>query len=192
MNTCIVLLKVFSVTFIWYVIGECQLNISSTLVLTHLILVHYILYTSIKQEKALSTIYLHDPFTTLKMLINCIFLQMLDALSRLLEARYVSEAFADIFSTEYPELHAKYWSQLQMLLKKMLAVNLSVYSNKSSSTDNVSATTSNRPGDAGKLRELYKLSLKSTDIRQLPAMYNLWSSLSLIKNKNMNPVDVSS
>ncbi|MBA0808537.1 hypothetical protein Gohar_024267 [Gossypium harknessii] len=116
---------------------------------------------------------------------------MLDALSRLLEARYVSEAFADIFSTEYPELHAKYWNQLQTVLKKMLAVNLSVNSNKSS-TETVSATTSNRSGDAGKLRELYKMSLKSTDIRQLHAMYSVWSSLSLIKNKNMNLVDVSS
>ncbi|GMI90737.1 hypothetical protein like AT1G35660 [Hibiscus trionum] len=116
---------------------------------------------------------------------------MLDALSRLLEARHVPEAFADSFSMEYPELHAKFWSQLQALLKKMLATNLSVNSNKSSS-DNQSATASNRSGDAEKHRELYKMSLKSTDMRQLHAMHSLWSSLSLIRNKNMHPVDISS
>ncbi|XP_039024513.1 uncharacterized protein LOC120157476 isoform X2 [Hibiscus syriacus] len=116
---------------------------------------------------------------------------MLDALSRLLEARYVSEAFADSFSAEYPELHAKFWSQLQTLLKKMLASNLSVNSNKSSS-DNQSATISNRSGDAEKLRELYEMSLKSTDMGQLHAMSSIWSSLSPMRNKNMHPVDISS
>ncbi|XP_022773518.1 uncharacterized protein LOC111315777 isoform X3 [Durio zibethinus] len=100
---------------------------------------------------------------------------MLDALSHLLEARRVSEAFSNLFRTDYPELHAKFWSQLQMLLKKMLAMYLSINSNKSTS-DTQSTTTSNRSGDAGKLRELYKMSLNSTDLSQLHAMYTLWSS----------------
>ncbi|XVF63291.1 hypothetical protein PTKIN_Ptkin09bG0076200 [Pterospermum kingtungense] len=99
---------------------------------------------------------------------------MLDALSHLLEARHVSEAFSNSFGTDYPELHAKFWSQLQMLLKKMLAVNLSVNSNKS--TSDTQSTTSNRFGDSGKLRELYKMSLNSTELTRLHAMYTLWSS----------------
>ncbi|XWS24818.1 hypothetical protein CRYUN_Cryun27aG0017500 [Craigia yunnanensis] len=100
---------------------------------------------------------------------------MLDALSHLLEARHISEAFSNLFRTDYPELHAKFWSQLQMLLKKILAVNLSVNLNKSTS-DTQPTTTSNRSGDAGKFRELYKMSLNSTDLSQLHAMYTLWSS----------------
>ncbi|XVE60779.1 hypothetical protein DITRI_Ditri05aG0154700 [Diplodiscus trichospermus] len=101
---------------------------------------------------------------------------MLDALSHLLEARHVSEAFSNLFRTDYPELHAKFWSQLQTVLKKMLAQNLSVNSNKSTSDSHHSTATSNRSGDAGKLRELYKMSLTSTDLTQLHAMYTLWSS----------------
>lgn len=97
---------------------------------------------------------------------------MLDALSHLLEARHVSESFSKLFKTHYPELHAKFWCQLQMLLKKMLAVNLSV--NKS--TSDTQPVTSNRFGDAGKLRELYKMSLSSTELTQLHAMHTLWSS----------------
>ncbi|XWS21909.1 hypothetical protein CRYUN_Cryun30bG0096400 [Craigia yunnanensis] len=100
---------------------------------------------------------------------------ILDALSHLLEACHVSKAFSNLFRTDYPELHTKFWSQLETLLKKMLAVNLSVSSNKS--TSDTQSTTSNRfDGDAGKLRELYKMSLISTDLSQFHAMYTLWSS----------------
>ncbi|OMO59516.1 Tetratricopeptide-like helical [Corchorus capsularis] len=98
------------------------------------------------------------------------------ALSRLLEGRHVSEALSDSFRTDYPELHAKFWSQLQMVLKKMLVVNSSVNSTNKPSSDTQPTTTSNRSGDSIKLRELYKMSLTSNNSSQLHAMYTLWSS----------------
>ncbi|KAL1362826.1 hypothetical protein HN51_011040 [Arachis hypogaea] len=95
------------------------------------------------------------------------------ALVLMLEGRHVSETSTDTFSTGYPELHAKYWSQLQMVLKKMLAMVLSSSANKSPCQSSLS---SGRLGDGGKIRELYKMSLKGTDMTQLHAMYSLWMS----------------
>ncbi|XP_061350050.1 uncharacterized protein LOC133295260 isoform X2 [Gastrolobium bilobum] len=95
------------------------------------------------------------------------------ALAHMLEGRHVSDTNADTFSTRYPELHAKYWSQLQMLLKKMLAMTLSPSANKSPCQP---SSTSSRFGDGGKIRELYKMSLKGTDMVQLDTMYSLWIS----------------
>ncbi|KAB2635406.1 hypothetical protein D8674_025940 [Pyrus ussuriensis x Pyrus communis] len=82
------------------------------------------------------------------------------ALSCLLEGRYVSETDLDSSKTNHLEVHAKFWNQVQMLLKKMLA------------------SVSNRCVDTGKLRELYKLSLKSTKLNQLDAMHFLRTSQS--------------
>ncbi|KAL2326698.1 hypothetical protein Fmac_025756 [Flemingia macrophylla] len=95
------------------------------------------------------------------------------ALAHMLEGRHVSDTNDDTFGTSYPELHAKYWGQLQMLLKKMLASTLSSSANKSS---NQPSSTSSRFGDGGKIRELYKMSLKGTDMAQLHKMYTLWIS----------------
>lgn len=95
------------------------------------------------------------------------------ALAHMLEGRHVSDTNADTFSTSYPELHAKYWGQLQVLLKKMLATVLSSSANKSESQ---TSSTSNRFGDGRKIRELYKMSLKGNDMVQLHNMYNLWIS----------------
>ncbi|KAJ1435989.1 hypothetical protein SESBI_04541 [Sesbania bispinosa] len=95
------------------------------------------------------------------------------ALAHMLEGRHVSDTNADTFSTNYPELHAKYWSQLQMLLKKMLATMISSSTNKSLCQP---SSTSSRFGDGGKIRELYKMSLKSMDMVQLHSMYSLWIS----------------
>ncbi|TKY53470.1 Erythroid differentiation-related factor 1 [Spatholobus suberectus] len=95
------------------------------------------------------------------------------ALAHMLEGRHVSDTNADTFSTSYPELHAKYWSHLQMLLKKMLATILSSGANKSPCQP---SSTSSRFGDGRKIRELYKMSLKGTDMVQLRNMYNLWIS----------------
>lgn len=81
------------------------------------------------------------------------------ALSRILEGRYVSETVSDSLRTDYPELYAKVWSQLQMVLKKMLSMSFSAGTNKNSSMIQ-STPISNRFLDAGKLRELYKTSLK--------------------------------
>ncbi|XP_062163942.1 uncharacterized protein LOC133870752 [Alnus glutinosa] len=97
------------------------------------------------------------------------------ALSRMLEGRHISEKDSDSFRTNYPEIHAKFWRQLQMLLKKMLAVTTSASANKSSPVSQPNQV-SNKAGDAGKLRELYKMSLKSTDMSELHAMHALWTS----------------
>jgi len=91
----------------------------------------------------------------------------------MLEGRHVSDTNADTFSTNYPELHAKYWNQLQMLLKRMLATILSSSANK---TPCQPSSTSSRFGDGGKIKELYKMSLKANDMIQLHNMHNFWIS----------------
>lgn len=95
------------------------------------------------------------------------------ALAHMLEGRHVSDRNADTFSTSYPELHAKYWSQLQGLLKKMLAAVLSSSANKSLCQP---SSTSSKFGDSQKIKELYKMSLKGTDMVQLHTMHTLWAS----------------
>ncbi|VVB11601.1 unnamed protein product [Arabis nemorensis] len=97
---------------------------------------------------------------------------MLDsALSRLLEGRLISKTFAESLKNDDPELYLKFWVQLQMVLKRMLALSLPTGgANKSQS--------SGRSGDSGKLRELYKTSLKSTSLDDLNAMHVLWASSS--------------
>lgn len=97
------------------------------------------------------------------------------ALTRLLEGRHVSEdKIPDSLRNDNREVYDKFWSQLQMLLKKMLSVALSTNTNKPSV--NNEQNTCNRSGDAGKLRELYKMSLKPTDFSQLHAMHSFWTA----------------
>lgn len=96
------------------------------------------------------------------------------ALSCMLEGRHLSEANPDSVRINYPELHCKFWSQLQMLLKKMLYMALSATGSNSPASKPTPA--SNRFLDAGKLRELYKRSLVPDDFSQLHAMYSLWTS----------------
>ncbi|KAM5562027.1 hypothetical protein ABKV19_017308 [Rosa sericea] len=100
------------------------------------------------------------------------------AVSCLLEGRYVSsETDSDSLKSGDSEVHANFWNQLQMVLKKMLAVTLSAGGNKLPvSQPRQLQTISNRSGDAEKLRELYKISLKCTELSQLCAMHNLWTS----------------
>jgi len=91
------------------------------------------------------------------------------ALSRLLEGRHISKTYAESLRTEDPKLYTKFMAQLQMVLKRMLALSLpSEGANKSQ--------TCGRSGDSGKLRELYKTSLKSTNLCDLNAMHALWTS----------------
>ena len=100
------------------------------------------------------------------------------ALSCLLEGRYLSsETDSDYLPSINSEVHAKFWNQLQMVLKKMLAVTLSANGNKFPfSQPRQLQTISNRSADAEKLRELYKMSLKCTELSQLGAMHTLWTS----------------
>ncbi|KAM3712015.1 hypothetical protein ACB098_01G152400 [Castanea mollissima] len=97
------------------------------------------------------------------------------ALSRMLEGRHLSDKDSDSFQISYPEIHEKFWRQLQMLLKKILAMTISASANKSASVSQPNPVT-NRSGDAEKLRELYKMSLKFTDMSQLHVMHALWTS----------------
>ncbi|CAK7323550.1 unnamed protein product [Dovyalis caffra] len=97
------------------------------------------------------------------------------ALARMLEGRHISEAMSDSFGIDYPEIHAKFWGQLQMLLKKMLSSTLPANANKISAVAKPTLASS-KCGDAGKLKELYKMSLKSANLSQLHAMHALWTS----------------
>ncbi|GAB4844816.1 hypothetical protein Ancab_038204 [Ancistrocladus abbreviatus] len=98
------------------------------------------------------------------------------AVACLLEVRHVSgEPLSDPITDDNPAIYGKFWSQLRMLLRMMLASALSPSSNKSGFTSQ-STPSLKRCGEADKLRELYKMSLKCTEFSQLHAMHNLWTS----------------
>lgn len=102
-------------------------------------------------------------------------LQMLElAFSRMLGGRHISDADADSLKTEHPDIHSKFWNHLQMLLKKMVAMTLPTSASKSCASQ--PQTTPNRCGEASRLRELYKMSLKSSDLRELHKMHTIWTS----------------
>ncbi|KAI3464395.1 hypothetical protein Pfo_021058 [Paulownia fortunei] len=94
------------------------------------------------------------------------------ALIRLLEGRRVSESTS--LSDENPEVCAKFWSQLRMLLKSMLATARSTKANKYPVNPQQSPPC--KSADAKKLSELYKISLKSSDFSQLRTMHSLWTA----------------
>ncbi|XP_009345938.2 uncharacterized protein LOC103937717 [Pyrus x bretschneideri] len=127
---------------------------------------HPTMYLTILIERSALSLSLSSPLHSNAMLES--------ALSCMLEGRYVSETDSDSWKTDHPEVHAKFWNQLQMILKKMLGVALSSRTSKSSVSQ--PASGSSRCGDTEKLRELYKLSLKSTKLNQLDAMHSLWTS----------------
>ncbi|TQE10049.1 hypothetical protein C1H46_004339 [Malus baccata] len=127
---------------------------------------HPTMYLTILIERSALSLSLSSPLHSNAMLES--------ALSCLLEGRYVSEADSDCLKTNHPEVHAKFWNQLQMLLKKMLGMALSSRASKSSVSQ--PASVSNRCGDTEKLRQLYKFSLNSTKLNQLDAMHFLWTS----------------
>lgn len=96
------------------------------------------------------------------------------AFSRMLEGRHVSDTDADSLKTKYSEIHSKFWNHLQILLKKMVGMTLPTSSGKSSASQ--PHMTPNRSGEASRLRELYKMSLKSNDLRELQKMHTMWTS----------------
>jgi len=101
------------------------------------------------------------------------FLQMLEtALGHLLEGRQVVEANEDYSNDVDLDIKPKFWSQLQSLLKRMLAASLP------SSTGRVAsgAQSSTSNSEAAKLKEMYRLSLKSSSLGQLHALHKLWIS----------------
>lgn len=124
--------------------------------------------------------------------------QMLEsALSYLLEGRHAFDGkFRDSFGTTadadsgYCKVTKKYSQRLQTLLKTMLATanNSSKHSNRTGSVHSRSKScvennchgevqgTSNRIGDVGKLREMYRMTLKSDGILNVSAIYDMWVS----------------
>ncbi|KAL6962013.1 hypothetical protein U1Q18_036969 [Sarracenia purpurea var. burkii] len=96
------------------------------------------------------------------------------AVTLLLEGRHISEETISDFKNGDSEVYVKFWSQLQILLKRMLSLTLPVNTNKSSLSSQQSLSC--KSADVGKLRELYKMSLKSTELGQLHAMHQLWTS----------------
>ncbi|KAL2231898.1 UNVERIFIED_CONTAM: Erythroid differentiation-related factor 1 [Sesamum indicum] len=94
------------------------------------------------------------------------------ALTRLLEGCHVSEHTS--LTDENPEVCAKFWSQLQMLLKTMLVATRSTKTNKI--PINPQKTPPSKFADAKKLSELYKMSLKSSDFGMLHKMHSLWTA----------------
>ncbi|KAL6515654.1 hypothetical protein OROHE_018688 [Orobanche hederae] len=93
------------------------------------------------------------------------------ALTRLLEGRYVSECTT--MSTDNPDICARFWRQLQTVLKGMLSAVRPAKANKLivDSQQSLSKST-----DARKLSELYKISLKSSSFSQLHTMHDLWTT----------------
>ncbi|CAI9114766.1 OLC1v1015561C1 [Oldenlandia corymbosa var. corymbosa] len=81
------------------------------------------------------------------------------ALIRLLDGRHLSGN--DSFSKDNPEVCAKFWNQLRMLLKKMLSTTLPI---------------PNKSGEVAKLKELYRMALKSSEFNELHAIHSLWTS----------------
>ena len=100
---------------------------------------------------------------------------MLDtALTHLLEGRHVVEANEDYYNDMDLDIKPKFWSQLQSLLKRMLAGSLPSSTGRVASSVS-QASTSNRT-EAAKLKEMYRLSLKSSTLGQLHALHKLWVS----------------
>ncbi|CAK9155475.1 unnamed protein product [Ilex paraguariensis] len=86
---------------------------------------HPMMYLTILIERSALSLSLSSSFHSNTMLES--------TLIRLLEGRYVSDnETSDSFSSENPEISAKFWSQLQMILKRMLAMTLPTNTNKSS------------------------------------------------------------
>lgn len=135
---------------------------------------HPIMYLTLLMERAILLLRLSSYLHSYAMLET--------ALSHLLKGCFVSDkAIPETLRNDFAEMYAKFWSQLQTLLKKMLAMALSASSNSRSSSSSSNNNNNNNSqqslsGDVVKLRELYKMSLKSTELHQLSEMHRFWTS----------------
>ncbi|XP_021748120.1 uncharacterized protein LOC110713973 isoform X2 [Chenopodium quinoa] len=133
---------------------------------------HPTMYLTILIERAALLSNLHSVYNSYVMLET--------ALTCLLEGRYVSaKVHSDSSSSDKSDVFAKFWRQLQMLLKKMLASSLSAGPNKTVVASQAPTPSSKRFGDSEKLKELYKMSLKSQDFHQLQSMNKLWAGITV-------------
>ncbi|XP_047341458.1 uncharacterized protein LOC124945125 [Impatiens glandulifera] len=101
----------------------------------------------------------------------------------LLEARHISgETIAKTkMENENDLICSKFWSQLQLVLKRMLSMALSSSSNSNkSSSSNLQqqscSSNHHRSGDASKLKELYLMALTSSEFAQLRDFHHIWIS----------------
>nr|TKW17965.1 hypothetical protein SEVIR_5G403000v2 [Setaria viridis] len=118
---------------------------------------HPTMFLNILMAQSALTINISNSFHSTSMLET--------ALGHLLEGRHVVEANEDYSNDVDLDIKPKFWSQLQSLLKRMLAASLPCVAQSS---------TSNR--EAAKLKEMYRLSLKSSSLGQLHALHKLWVS----------------
>ncbi|XP_040379666.1 uncharacterized protein LOC102705217 [Oryza brachyantha] len=101
---------------------------------------------------------------------------MLDnALMQLLDGRHLVEANEEYSNDVDLDIKPKFWSQLQSLLKNMLAAALPGGSTGRPAASVGQVNTSNIR-DTAKLKEMYRLSLKSTSLGQLHALQKIWAS----------------
>lgn len=92
-------------------------------------------------------------------------MQMLEsALQHLLEGRH---AVGDFEFSNGDQIQEKFRNHLLMLLKGMLAA-------ARSGSPNQSAADGGAIGNEEKLKEMYRMLLRSTGLRQLHAMHGLW------------------
>jgi hypothetical protein len=93
------------------------------------------------------------------------------ALAHLLEGCHVVEANEEHSNDVDLDIQLKFWNQLQSLLKSLLAASL-----PSSTGRLASLGLASSRADTAKLREMYRLSLKSSSLGQLHALHKLWVS----------------
>ncbi|XP_008783389.3 uncharacterized protein LOC103702653 [Phoenix dactylifera] len=125
---------------------------------------HPVMYMNILLEQSALSFSLSNSFHSNMMLEA--------ALLHLLEGRHVVEANEDFSHDKDLEIKAKLLNQLQELLKSMLTTSLS--GSKPGTIGQ--AVPCNRVTDSGKLKEMYRMSLKSNSLSQLHALHKLWFS----------------
>lgn len=97
------------------------------------------------------------------------------ALLNLLDGRQIVERGKDCEIDKDSQMKSKFWNKLQLLLKKMLSSSLSGGRNKTGGAS-LPAPAAASVWDNGKLREMYRMSLKSSTFSQLHEMHKLWLS----------------
>lgn len=94
------------------------------------------------------------------------------ALMHMLEGRHVVEANEECSNDMNLDIKPKFWSQLQSLLKNLLAASLPGSTGRPAASVSQGSTSGR---DAAKLKEMYRLTLKSTSLGQLHALHKHWT-----------------
>ena len=98
----------------------------------------------------------------------------------LLEGRHVVEESGDDACNLKLDIEPDFWNQLRSLLKSMVTPSMSgptkASQSESGSGSALSSPASNRVLDSSKLKEMYRMSLRSSTMGQLNKMYQYWVS----------------